>query len=206
MQDSNKNKKSIYFFIAAFIVAIVIMEITSSDGNDKKKVASKTSTKETTQKDKRDLTKSPIYYKSEFSFKKKKNKNWKLDDDSCNDPGSLKLNKEWKYSPRFIINYAETLDLNDIKALKVGACFKQLGDNMNKVLFVVSLSDQDNKSVYWNKYQIQNTKKGEWVKNNARFKLGKIEKGKKYKLKVYVLNKEKNDFLLDNFKLEVIPK
>ena len=34
----------------------------------------------------------------------------------------------------------------------------------------------------------------------------KIEKGKKYKLKVYVLNKEKNDFLLDNFKLEVIPK
>ena len=71
---------------------------------------------------------------------------------------------------------------------------------MDKVSFVISLKNNDNKTIYWNKYQIRDTKKDEWVKNNCSFRFNEVEKGKGYKLKVYVLNKDKKEFCRGTFR------
>ncbi|NQY11643.1 MAG: hypothetical protein HRT71_19265 [Flavobacteriales bacterium] len=96
-----------------------------------------------------------LAYKAEQNFTHKENSKQKyIDGGYCRDTVSVAMDKRTVFGPFFQLEYAEEVNLNEMKFVDMGACFKQLKESLNKISFVIAFTNEAGESVFWKDYAI----------------------------------------------------
>ncbi|NQY66844.1 MAG: hypothetical protein HRT72_03870 [Flavobacteriales bacterium] len=196
------SNKSLYFLIISFIVVIIVMEFGGVEfWNISESVVEAPVVKGELK------AREEINFKSELNFRDKKNSSFKyIDNDQCEDPVAIALDKRVIYGPSFNILYSKSVDLNQIDNVELSACFKQLDNTLEKASFVISITNENDEHVFWENYTLINLELNKWKTTVCQFEPKDIAVGAEYKLNCFIWNQGKERFLVDNFKINVTSK